>query len=129
MTVSNNMHQFAFTFEDLQRVLEAIRCGRSLPETPLKSLITFRRAWLESAAITNSIIMDVAMITWLTDEITEALAHQRHHHALKIPNLLSPRSETLNALADDFRRSDIELYHPPKTLAYKIVPKTYGTKA
>ncbi len=100
------------SINDLRNILEAFRRGQVVPKTPLVDLVPrhFRPSWCEFPDESiRSLAKDVALIEWLSVEITKGLARQRRYYGFKRPKRVSSRSKAIQAMNRDFLMGSKEL--------------------
>ncbi len=97
------------SISNLKRVLDAARAARTLPETPLKGLMLFRKHLAQYSFLeANREAVDYSLAEWLCALITSGIKTQREYHGLCM-SVTNTRRAALAALAQDFRQQGAEL--------------------
>lgn len=102
-------HTPALSRGHLKRVLDAARAARPLPATPLKAFFSVRQHAPDASFIAPDAATDVALLEWLTAQVTDGLNRQRQHYHLTPSEIGAPLADALDQMAQDFRWGAVEL--------------------
>ena len=91
--------------QTIQTILEALRRGHPLPQTPLHDLVLRRTPQIKP----DTVMCDIAVMEWLIQHIVEYLGQHRNHYHLKPPNTSSALHDALYELSWDFQQDSPEL--------------------